>query len=650
MTLLRASIRKARREGYFIRPTDKRGFNAGQAKRLLAINKRLFKMCKYREIQPAVMDSGNNDRVVVMPGLYLEPTARSKPTHSVENPGPCEQFRTKGDGTAQNKEQATALSYEYEWNCPNDANLIIVLGREPAGKPPQPAREDRHGIPDVGKCVRCNFQIEGSGVSADDVVIDAGDHTKGNGGPSGVGAKKDIVIKADRADGFVLRRLTVRHAREHGIYVHEVDGFVLDQFKTYYNGLYGTLVFTPDHGVQQHCDAVGHGDSGIYPGAALESGVQRPAGTRPRYSQEVRYCDMHHNLAGWSGTNGNAVWTHHNNFYDNALGYQTDVVTGAGHPGYPGDSALIEDNNFYSNNFNPYAPDSDVKPAFPFPVGTGLWIAGGNWHQVRHNRFWDNWRRGTMVFSVPDSLVCGEGPTAEGNRQAGCDETKISTSHYNRTYDNIMGEDPTGKVDRNGVDFWWDNFTGSRGNCWYRNGGPRPIRTDPASLPNCDDGRDPATSIGTGEGDNEAELGGCASAFVTRNFEQPSTCAWLTPPSDPGDDGGGGGGAKTLPLTAFRVARASAAQRRPNVPLGQLNCSDWNAAQSDASRAQMIANLRGFLGGPVGDGTQDFGTGAVLTDEQATNLFDNWCRYEVSDAFLLYKLYSFTAAFARRAN
>ena len=33
---------------------------------------------------------------------------------------------------------------------------------------------------------------------------------------------------------------------------------------------------------------------------------------------------------------------HHNKIYDNSLGIQTDVVTGAGHPGYPGDSALFE--------------------------------------------------------------------------------------------------------------------------------------------------------------------------------------------------------------------------------------------------------------------------------------------------------------------
>lgn len=639
LALLRSSIRKARKGGYYIRPTDRRGFNAGQAKRLLAINKKLFKRCRFREIQPAVTASGNNDRVVIMPGLYEEPTARAQPTNDPK----CDQYEAGGDRGGDRG----AGSYEYQFRCPNDANLIAVLGREPGSeKAPDPPRESRHGIPDVGRCIRCNFQIEGSGVSADDVIIEAGDASKGNGGPNGVGAKKDVGIRADRADGFVLRRLTVRHAGEHGIYVQEVDGFMLDSFKAYYNRLYGTLVFTPDNGVQQNCDTVGHGDSGVYPGASLESGKQRPPGTRFRYSQEVRKCDMHGNLAGLSGTNANAIWIHDNNFYDNALGITTDVVTGAGHPGYPGDSLLIEDNNFYSNNFNPYAPDSQVKPAFPFPVGTGMWIAGGNWHQVRNNRFWDNWRRGTMVFSVPDALVCGP---QTGNQQAGCESGGVTTSYYNQTYDNIMGEDPSGKIDRNGVDFWWDQFGGSRGNCWYRNGGPRPITSDPQPLPDCDDGQDPASSVGTGNAKNEGELGSCAAAFETRNFEQPNPCPWVTPPTDPGNGDGamaeGGGGQS---LTPFRVARASAATPREDVPLGQVNCTDWNAAQSPAAREALVGRVRGFAGGPVTDGVRNLGTGAVLTSDQANALFDGWCRYEFAGDFLLYKLYSFSAALRQR--
>ena len=51
-------------------------------------------------------------------------------------------------------------------------------------------------------------------------------------------------------------------------------------------------------------------------------------------------------------------------------------------------------------------------------VGTGLWIAGGNSNVVRYNRFYDNWRRGTMLFAVPNALICG--PTASGPPVTGC--------------------------------------------------------------------------------------------------------------------------------------------------------------------------------------------------------------------------------------
>jgi hypothetical protein len=523
LTLLNASVAKARQSGYFIRPTDHRSFSIAFARRLLRVNRGLKKMCRYSEIQPAVTASRNNDRVVIMPGVYTEPTSRSAPTNDPK----CAKYHTPGDRPGEN----SALSYTYQFNCPNDQNLISVMGRTVSATPDTvPPRRDRHGIPNPGACLRCNLQIEGSGVNADDVVIEAGDASKGDKGPSGTGSKKDVGIRADRADGFVLRNVKVRHAREHGIYVLESDGYLLERFKAFYPGLYGTLTFVEDHGAQRDCEAVGGGDSGLYPGAPVETGAQRQPGTEFRYNQEITRCDLHHNLAGYSATNGNAVWVHHNNVYDNALGLQTDVVTGAGHPGFPGDSTLFERNNVYSNNFNPYTTPNDVVTAFPYPVGTGMWIAGGNHHVMRFNHIYDNWRRGTMLFSVPDTLVCGPD---SGNSQEGCDPNSISTSHYNGYYDNFMGIAADGKAMPNGTDFWWDDFAGSRGNCWFRNNSPKAITTSPRPLPDCADGRDPATSVGVGSPPNEGELASCLVSFETRRYD-PAPCPWFTSPPRPG--------------------------------------------------------------------------------------------------------------------
>jgi hypothetical protein len=528
MALLRRSVRRARRHGYDIRPSDHRSLSAKQARRLLRINRGLARLCDYREIQPAVTASGNNDRVVIMPGLYTEPTSRSRPTDDPK----CDKYEILND-----RGQEEANSYRYTYHCPNDQNLIAVMGRRPHGNPPRVPRWDRHGIPDLGPCIRCNLQIEGSGVVADDVVIEAGRRKAGNGGPSGAGSKKDVGIKADRADGFVLRNVTVRHAVEHTIYVHEADGYLLDRFKTYYPGEYGVLTFTSDHGIIQNCDAAGAGDASIYPGSAPDTGEQRRPGTKYRLNTQVRRCDMHHNAAGYSGTAANAVWIHHNDIYDNALGFTTDVFTAAGHPGYPQDSDLIEHNDFYSNNFNPYEEGSDVEPSIPVPVGTALWIAGGNNNTIRNNRFWDNWRRGIMIFGVPDTLVCGP---QEDNKQKGCNPNAAlfdaSTSHRNKVHDNLFGVAPGGRTRPNGTDLWWDKYPGNRENCWYRNraASGRQVTMDPPNLPDCEGGRNPASSVGGPAIDeNEFELLQCFSSFTASDDYDPTTCPWFVTPARP---------------------------------------------------------------------------------------------------------------------
>ncbi|TMK97520.1 MAG: hypothetical protein E6G34_07275 [Actinobacteria bacterium] len=539
LTRLHRSVKEAKTIGYVLRPTQPRvKISEAEAKALNSLNGRLFKKrCAFSSIQAAVNASGNNDRIVILPGLYTEPQSREAPT----NDPSCAQYKIKND-----RGDTGAVSYAYQWHCPNDQNLIAVLGREPGpNPPPDPPLSDRHGIPDLGPCVRCNLQIEGSGVSPDDVMIDAGNVNSGDHGP--IDAVKDVGIRVDRADGFVLRNVRVRHANEHDIYVLESDGYLLERFKTFYAGEYGVLTFVEDHGLIQDCDAAGNGDSGLYPGAGADTGNQRDTNIYPafRYSQEIRRCDSHHNSGGYSGTDGNATWVHDNNFYDNALGFTTDVFTAAGHPGFPQDSDLIENNNFYSNNFNPYLASSDVVPSVPLPVGTGLWIAGGNDNVIRNNHFYDNWRRGTMVFAVPDQLVCGpEGINPE--QLAGCNPSAVppSTSYRNQFYGNVMGRAPDGTVLPNGTgdlstgrtDFWWDQYSGNTGNCWHDNVGKEGTAASVTSLPPspilpsaCDE-----TSVGTGGPAQEQELTACFAAIENHEEkEEPATCPWFTTPSKP---------------------------------------------------------------------------------------------------------------------
>ena len=166
---LNKDLKQARKKGYKIQPSQPAiKIKKKKAKKLRKFNIKLLRQCKYTSIQDAVTAAHNNDRVEIMPGLYTEPKSRAKPT----NDPACDQYKITND-----KNQAGAVSYSYQWHCPNDQNLIAVMGRALTNTPvPQPPSLDRHIIPDAGACIRCNLQIQGTGASPDAVTIDAGEH------------------------------------------------------------------------------------------------------------------------------------------------------------------------------------------------------------------------------------------------------------------------------------------------------------------------------------------------------------------------------------------------------------------------------------------------------------------------------------------
>ncbi len=394
------------------------------------------------------------------------------------------------------------------------------------GEPLATPDPDRHGIPEqeLGRCIRCNLQIEGSGVRPEDVLLDAG---KGYLDPDKPGARpggdtpaeeclaaedgpanpcyaKHVVMRTDRSDGFVGRNFLMRGAKEHGFYTEETDGILLDKVKFFWNADYGHLSFTTDHNVVKRCDGFGSGDAVVYPGAAPQTGEFRDESFYPdeRYNTVIKKCDLHGSSMGYSGSMGNSVRVTQNRFYGNANGLTSDTISAPGHPGFPSDGMKVDNNWFYSNNLDVYDPENEFEPLVPQAIGTGIMWPGMNDGVFANNRVFDNWRHGTLLVAIPDELA-GE---AEGNvdSEIHClvapvdgfpsGDGSASTSCDNRYAGNRMGEVPsafkrhpgltkfgnqTGLTGGdapdqlpNGVDFWWDEFPTNDGNCWPDNTGP----------------------------------------------------------------------------------------------------------------------------------------------------------------------------------
>ncbi|MGA8846717.1 MAG: hypothetical protein WB471_08920, partial [Nocardioides sp.] len=308
---------------------------------------------------------------------------------------------------------------------------------------------------------------------------------------------------------------------------------------------------------------------------------------------------------------------------------------------------------------------------------------------VSDNHFYDNWRRGTMLFAVPDATVCGPPPAASGAPVPGCDPAGTTTSYGNRFHGNTMGVSPTGKVLPNGTDFWWDSFPGNTGNCWWDNKaapGAR-VTSAPALLPGCAGGTQPQTSIGIGDVSNEGELVACLAGFEVSGYPagNPYTCSWSKTPPKPGSSpipltrAASDDPAQVAQLGAVCAAGLSpklcgfvaslqahpaldlfrfpfADQNLPAVelpasiatrPLGSMTCSWWRQADDDR-RLGMVQRIRQYSTAPINGsaGDERYGYGAGLSDTRAMGLFESRCSTFEAGSLALYKIYGAAAPFS----
>ena len=566
----RSSLRRARR--------------LGATRRQMRRNRRLYRRCRFRHIQAAVFAARNGDRVLVQPGVYRERPSRLQPTFDPA----CAEHRVLSEEQPSG-EEPQALSYTYQALCPNDQNLIALIGRDP----------------ESGACIRCNVQIEGTGRRPDDVLVNAGALPNLQG--------KDVGIRADRADGFHLRNLHVQRAGEHGVYVVETDGYAIDRAVASGNRNYGFLTFVSDHGLHDRCEAYGNSNAGVYPGAAPES--------KPRLNQRLTRCNSHNNVLGYSGTMGNNVLVEDNDFHHNTVGISTDSYLAAGHPGYPQDSAVFRNNRIYSNNLNPYVEGSPLIPSYPFPVGTGILITGGNDNLIEGNRIFDNWRRGTMLATVP-------GPVSEPP-QPDID----ATSHRNLYRGNIMGVAPDGRRMPNGVDFWWDEA--GRGNCWENNGS---ATSDPSPIDAC-----PGRSVGPPAFGNPAKQSVLASCALWPDAVASSQCDWFSSPPPPG--GGASAARRAVPFCPPLGPFACLPQRGAGPPgrAAEVNsrqgCAEWNRAGA-VSRRAAVNGLHSALAADL-----QFQGIPIVPEAEALSRVARVCRQPVAEGFSLFEIFTAQATY-----
>ncbi|WP_019885089.1 right-handed parallel beta-helix repeat-containing protein [Streptomyces purpureus] len=492
-------------------------------------NLNLFARCLaggHRHIQQAV-DAVDRPgmTIAILPGLYEEEPSLPPPT------GAC--ARLKAPRSAFGYQ---VLSYAQQKQCPHNQNLVAILGKK-------------------------DLQIEGTGAARTDVVIDAK-------------YQKLNAIRADESDGVYFRNFTAQRTTFNSLYVLAGDGFVIDNVLTRWNDEYGFLTFASDHGLYKNCESYGNGDSGIYPGSASDINNGRGYDV-PRYSIEITGCRSHHNMVGYSGTAGDSVWVHDNEFDHNMGGASMDSAF-PGHPGLPQNHARFERNDIHDNNEDYYRHVADgtcakppvergyeqgvVCPQISMPPGSGIITAGGNWNLYENNWIYGHKRTAFYLNAVP-AFIRGE---SAWSKQA-------DTSHHNRYAGNHLGVDRAGASRPNRTDVWWDGQGG--GNCWQSDTGP----SSPRTLPECGARRGDVSGGSdrlAGEPVKLVQLLVCAD-YNVQERRLPAGCDWY--------------GARGLARVETQIALGTA------LVLGLVGATLWRR-RLRASRLAAVATALGAVG------------------------------------------------------
>ena len=219
------------------------------------------------------------------------------------------------------------------------------------------------------------------------------------------------------------------------------------------------LTFVAEHHLIQDCDAAGSGDAAIYPGSSGERGEQaanpdyrrrRPGASahRPRHGPRgprgvqhrdppLRHAPQRHRLLGDGGQLGlgppQRPLRQRDGVRHRRLHRRRPPRLPPGLRPDRGQRVLLQQlqpvhrgrrrrpRHLRQRGRGGALPRQARRPRRPElaglhrrgPEDPGARSArrcsspGVNNNTIRNNHMWDNWRRGTMLFAVPDSFVCG---------------------------------------------------------------------------------------------------------------------------------------------------------------------------------------------------------------------------------------------------
>ena len=268
---LERSVQSGREQGYRLRPSqDKTFLNRTEARRLLRINRSLAGSAtttrsRRRSSTPATTTAWWSCRVAT--GEAVAAAAHQRP-----------RVRRPRSGQRQRRDGA---ELRVPGHLPERPEPDLRPGpRGAEGAAALAAARGARGDPGPRPVRSLQPPARGLGVKPTDVIMDAGKNYKRKGANAKPGTAngcgfepecsydKHVVLRVDRADGFVGRNFLTKSSLEHGVYLEEVDGYLLDKTKFFWSAEYGNLTFTSDHGLYKNCDSYGAGDAAVYPGAA----------------------------------------------------------------------------------------------------------------------------------------------------------------------------------------------------------------------------------------------------------------------------------------------------------------------------------------------------------------------------------------------